>query len=157
MKQTTLFATLFIMCALILSACSQSPGQIAKTTETQASQNTPSAAPAADAPGHNAKIVDVSMRTFKFLSPVVNIKVGDKVRFTNTDNAPHTATGKEFDTGTLNQGESKTITFDTPGVYEYQCNFHTTMKGKIIVEYEIRGVAPYDPLPPRSSSSPYGR
>ena len=49
----------------------------------------------------------------------------------------HSATGTDRDalqSGTLNQGDSFTQTFDTAGTYEYFCEFHAEMKGTIVVQ-----------------------
>lgn len=69
----------------------------------------------------------------------LNISVGDTVEWQNKDPVdPHTSTNlpdgnlwnivmETFDT----KGERK---FDQAGTYEYKCNFHQEMKGKIIVK-----------------------
>ena len=55
------------------------------------------------------------------------IKAGTSVTFTNAGDTPHTATSFDngkigtWDTGPLNSGQSKTITFDKPGNYYYIC------------------------------------
>lgn len=48
----------------------------------------------------------------------------------------HTATSLDgtFDTGNLAQGQSGSITFDSPGQFDYQCAIHTGMTGTVIVE-----------------------
>ena len=58
------------------------------------------------------------------------IKAGTTVTFTNVGDIPHTATafdkGKvgNWDTGPLNKGEAKAITFSEPGTYFYICTPH---------------------------------
>ena len=53
------------------------------------------------------------------------MRAGTTVTFTNVGDIPHTATafdrGKigDWDTGALNKGESKEITFKEPGTYFY--------------------------------------
>jgi quinohemoprotein ethanol dehydrogenase len=70
----------------------------------------------------------------------VRIKAGTALTFTNAGDTPHTATSFEsgkvgnWDTGPLNSGESKRITFDKPGNYFYICTPHPWMYGQIIVE-----------------------
>ncbi len=81
--------------------------------------------------------VTVDIADFAFGSGTVTIPVGGSVTWTNMDAAPHTATAMDrelLQTGTLNQGESFTETFDTPGTYEYFCEFHPNMSGILIVE-----------------------
>lgn len=92
----------------------------------------------ADAEHRNAAAsIQVDISDFAFNPDPVTIKAGESVTWTNQDSAPHTATAQDRDvlqSGTLNQGESFTQTFDTPGTYEYFCEFHPDMKGVIIVE-----------------------
>lgn len=78
--------------------------------------------------------VEVDIADFKFVAPMVTVKAGGEVTWTNSDAAPHTATATGmFDTGTLNKGDSKTITLSKPGSYAYICNFHPFMKGTVVV------------------------
>jgi len=68
------------------------------------------------------------------------VKAGTTLTFTNVGDIPHTATafdkGKlgDWDTGALNKGESKEITFKEPGTYFYICTPHPWMYGQVIVE-----------------------
>ncbi|MBS3125729.1 cupredoxin family copper-binding protein [Candidatus Woesearchaeota archaeon] len=77
--------------------------------------------------------VDVVIENFAFNEPVVKIKEGQTIRWTNKDSASHTATGTGFDTETLAKGESKETLFDKAGSYDYSCTFHPNMKGKVVV------------------------
>ena len=78
--------------------------------------------------------LDVSMSNFAFSPDAIRINVGDAVTWTNLDNVPHTVTGDNFDSGTLDQGQTYQHAFVEPGTYEYYCNFHPGMKGTVIVE-----------------------
>jgi hypothetical protein len=53
----------------------------------------------------------------------------------NHDPTNHTATAQNqsFDTGTLAQGQSRTLVFNKPGTYSYYCPFHAFMRAKLIV------------------------
>ena len=65
------------------------------------------------------------------------VKAGTAVTFTNVGDVQHTATAFEkgkWDTGALEKGESKAITFSEPGTYYYICTPHPWMYGQIIVE-----------------------
>ena len=56
---------------------------------------------------------------------------------TNVGDIPHTATAYRqgnWDTGVLEKGQSKTITFSEPGNYFYICTPHPWMYGQVIVE-----------------------
>ena len=49
---------------------------------------------------------------------------------------PHTATADDssFDTGDLDKGDSKSVTFDKPGTFTYYCRFHPFMKATVEVQ-----------------------
>lgn len=83
----------------------------------------------------NAATHDVSIQSFAFSPSSLTISAGDSVRFTNLDEASHTATFADNgpDTGRLRQGEVGTLTFATPGTYAYHCAFHGNMQGTISV------------------------
>jgi plastocyanin len=93
------------------------------------------ATPAASADSASDVMVDIT--DFAFDEATVTIPVGGSVTWTNNDSAPHTATAMDrevLQSGTLNQGDTFTQTFDTPGTYEYFCEFHPNMSGTVIVE-----------------------
>ncbi len=75
-------------------------------------------------------------------NPII-IHAQDSVNWKNMDDVVHTVTsgssfnspdrGQEFDSGLL--GGSYTHKFMKPGIYNYFCQIHPTMVGKIIVKY----------------------
>jgi plastocyanin len=78
----------------------------------------------------------VAIRMFAFSPATVQLERGGKITFTNFDSTAHTATaddGTSFDSGTLDQGQSKTITFTKAGTYTYHCAFHAFMTGTVVV------------------------
>jgi plastocyanin len=78
--------------------------------------------------------VTVDIKDFKFVADNVHVGVGGTVTWTNSDKQNHTATGAgDFDTGTIKPGESKTVTFDKKGTFEYKCSFHPFMAGTVVV------------------------
>jgi plastocyanin len=79
--------------------------------------------------------VKVKVYMYAFQPAKLTVKVGTKITFTNYDQTAHTATAlnQSFDTGTLNPGQSKTITFKKAGVFPYHCLFHEFMTGTIKV------------------------
>jgi plastocyanin len=99
----------------------------------------PGASPAADTPVAGVagdETVQVDIKDFVFGPASVTIPVGGSVTWTNRDTAPHTATAQDrgvLQSGTLKEGESYTATFDTPGTYEYFCEFHPDMEGTVVV------------------------
>ena len=91
------------------------------------------------AAGVNAvKIADNNVE-YSYWPARTRVKVGTAITFTNAGSIPHSATaaaGEEgkWDTGLLAKGESKTITFDVPGIHYYICTPHPWMYGQVIVE-----------------------
>lgn len=71
-----------------------------------------------------------------FQLPDLTIAVGDTIRWTNADSAPHTSTGRnsEWDSGTMPQGSAFSETFNTAGSFEYYCTIHPSMVGTITVQ-----------------------
>jgi len=65
------------------------------------------------------------------------VKAGTAITFTNVGDVQHTATAFQkgnWDTGALEKGQSKAITFSEPGTYYYICAPHPWMYGEVIVE-----------------------
>lgn len=92
----------------------------------------PGTGPAAAA---NGTVHDVEIRKFRFVPARITVRAGDRVRWTNRDIAPHTATDfdGDWDTGPLQRNEDGSIVFSSTGRVEYFCAFHPRMKGEIIV------------------------
>jgi plastocyanin len=82
------------------------------------------------------KSEDVTIRNFTFTPGNLQVPVGATVTWTNEDSAPHSATARDgsWDTGILGQGETKSITFDKAGVYEYYCTVHPSMVARLTVQ-----------------------
>ena len=78
----------------------------------------------------------VAITGFKFVPAVLNVRVGDRVEFTNTDVVPHTATRRPdgWDTGTLKKDQSWTMEIAAVGKHDYFCRFHPNMMAEIIVQ-----------------------
>ena len=76
----------------------------------------------------------------------MKIKVGDRVKWNNSDSATvHTITSGSvdgysaspsgvFDSGIMMSNSSYEITFKEKGTYDYYCMLHVWQKGKIIVD-----------------------
>jgi plastocyanin len=78
----------------------------------------------------------VPIAGFAFKPAKLVVSVGARVTWTNEDSAPHTATadqGQAFDTGTLMQHQSRTVTFRTAGTFTYHCAFHPFMTATVTV------------------------
>ncbi|MDX1646275.1 MAG: carboxypeptidase regulatory-like domain-containing protein [Longimicrobiales bacterium] len=72
-----------------------------------------------------------------FTPPAVVVPVGGTVEFPNADPFFHNvfsySSARRFDLGRYPQGESKSVTFDEPGVVGVFCEVHDKMRGVIIV------------------------
>jgi plastocyanin len=75
------------------------------------------------------------VKSYRFDPKVIEIKSGDKVTWTNEDNFTHTVEVDGQEDHKVEQGESFSITFDTPGTYHYVCTLHSKdMDGEVIVK-----------------------
>jgi alcohol dehydrogenase (cytochrome c) len=66
----------------------------------------------------------------------VKVAVGSTVTWTNDGSLEHTATDQAgtFDTGPVQPGQSKAMTFNTPGIFTYFCQPHPWMIAQVLVE-----------------------
>jgi plastocyanin len=67
----------------------------------------------------------------------LTIKKGDVIKWTNKDGVTHTITsdkGKELGSSSLIKDENYTHKFQFDGIYNYHCEFHSNMKGQVVVE-----------------------
>lgn len=78
----------------------------------------------------------VHISKFKFDPAEIEVKSGDIIEFDNQDFAPHTATAKDksFDTKDIKKDGTARITAGAAGTYDYACNYHPVMVGKIVVK-----------------------
>lgn len=81
------------------------------------------------------------------------IDIGETITWVNDDETSHTVTADDgsFDSGTLGPGETFSHSFSTAGEFNYHCNFHTAMVGKIIVE-DYMGDTTASPTSPTTTS-----
>ena len=149
MQRIRIIAILFIGVLLMLSACdnlepmTQAPAP--NTTETTPAAITPTPAPNTTAP---APITPTPAPTLvpgpnevwipgrEFSPYTLTVPVGTKVTWTSKDGEEHSVTSDTdlFHGALYALGISWSYTFDTPGTFEYSCNVHSEMTGKIIME-----------------------
>jgi len=83
-----------------------------------------------------AKTTTVNLPPSYRFDPVsIQVSAGATVTWTNNDNFTHSVlvVGSN-DVHNMKPGEKTSITFDTPGEFDYVCTYHTqNMKGKVIV------------------------
>lgn len=78
----------------------------------------------------------VTIKNFAFDPSTITVKVGANVTWTNEDAAQHQLKEDNglFLSSPLSTGQSFTYTFTTTGMFNYTCNIHSSMHGKVIVE-----------------------
>ena len=132
------------------------------------SPGSPGAPPAATQPqvqGTRANVVDSysDPRTWGFQPTTTNVRVGETVTWVNTGVQPHTATdrGYQWDTGLIEPGSAKSLTFDREGRYVYFCKPHPWMQAIVTVSGADAGapagpavVAPAPGLAPPPAAAP---
>jgi plastocyanin len=79
--------------------------------------------------------VAASIVDFAYDPGTIEIEAGTTVTWTNNDTVPHTVSqvGGGFESGKMDPGATFSFTFDSPGTYEYFCQFHPNMKATVIV------------------------
>ncbi len=86
---------------------------------------------------------DIVIANYAYSPQEVTVSTGSTVTWMNMDNAMHTVSfgdhgddhaGEPMDSGPMYHMGSWSYTFNEPGVYEYHCDPHPYMTGKVIVE-----------------------
>ena len=132
----SVFVIELLAITLMMSGCFGKPAPPAEPPPAPGYGQPPPAEPppAEPPPAPSGTAHQVTIENFAFSSKEITIKVGDTVTWTQQDAVIHTTTGDIWDSGDLNQGQTYSKTFDRAGTYDYHCNYHSTMQGKIIVE-----------------------
>ena len=91
-------------------------------------------------PGNVSAQDAVSVQDNQFMPATLQATVGSTITWSHDGASQHTVTADDgsFDSGTLNPGDSFTMTFTAPGTYAYYCAFHGApggqgMAGTIVV------------------------
>ena len=113
------------------------PALLATVTAIACAATSGSSSPTATAGSTKAV---VTIKSFAFSPATLEIAKGATVTFANNDSATHTVTSGanrakdgKFDKQISGSNEDS-ITFDTTGTFEYFCNFHSSMKGTVVVK-----------------------
>lgn len=84
-----------------------------------------------------AKTPSLDQKNLQFHPQVLPVMVGTKVEFPNRDNLFHNvfsySQAKEFDLGRYPRDDSRSVTFDRPGVVRVYCDIHSHMSATILV------------------------
>lgn len=94
---------------------------------------------AAQQPKPAGESVTVNMKDIQFVPKNVTVKAGTTVKWTNSDQVPHTVTktggpGAEFDSGNVEGGGEFEQTFQDKGKIDYVCTIHAGQEGTITVK-----------------------
>lgn len=77
----------------------------------------------------------MSIKGFAYSMPVLKVKVGDTVTWTNEDKAPHdvvtTKAPVKIKSPIMNTGQSFSYTFTKAGAYDYICSIHPQMTARV--------------------------
>ena len=93
-------------------------------------------APSAGSAAEPVARVEIDISGSALSQADVTIAAGTEVVWTNSDSLRHSVTANDFsfDSGTMEQGDTFSFVFDTPGTFAYYCNFHPNMTATITVE-----------------------
>ncbi len=84
-------------------------------------------------PALAASTAQVQIKDYKFQPAQITIQSGGTVTWTNQDTMLHDVKFKDSGSPDMKKGEQYSKTFDKPGTYDYICEIHPGMKGKVIV------------------------
>jgi plastocyanin len=127
-KAYAIIMVLFVVCSVFTISCQRTaphagnPGLPSELTP-----GTPSTALPAN---------QVVIEGFAFKPDTLNILAGTTVTWRNNDSAIHTVTAGDnsFTSGSLSSGATFSYTFTKTGTFEYHCQIHPSMAGKVIVK-----------------------
>ena len=135
-KLLILVIGILLLSAIGLSACSQaSPTAPVQTPPAQPPPPVDQTSPPQGQPTQTPVTAQVTLSNFAFSPTTVVLPVGSTVIWTNKDSVTHTVTSNSglFDSGNLAQGKTFSFTFNQAGTFQYLCNLHPSMTGKITV------------------------
>lgn len=98
----------------------------------------------------------VNIMSHAFNPTDVTIPVGGRVVWNNMDAALHTVTSKPgepsvWSSGDLSPNQSYDRVFSSPGTYNYQCDYHSWMTGRVVVQ-STTGAPPVSTAPPPAAT-----
>ena len=128
-------AFIFLPSVLLLvgAGCSRQSAAPVNNQPVVEQKNVP---PVTEQPSEKSTVSNFSVmiKDFAFQPADLTVAVGTKVVWTQFDSVPHIIfSSGNFESASLNTGETFQYTFSKPGVYNYNCKIHPSMTGKITV------------------------
>lgn len=79
---------------------------------------------------------EIQIHEFKFVPDNLEVSLGDQIKWTNMDIAPHTATAKDkaWNSGRLKVDESYVLEVTADMTTNYFCKFHPNMKATLTIK-----------------------
>lgn len=130
------------LCLLAAAAGCSAPSSAPATTvatATPAVTETPNTAPLPTISRESVDANTINIQNMAYSPDTITIKVGQKARWVNRDSVAHTVTFTRESgiagSGPMSFGQSFSVLFDKPGIYNYSCSYHPVMKGSVIVAW----------------------
>jgi plastocyanin len=127
--------------ALALGACGKDDNKVGDTpngsgTETTKTTGTSTTTRKPPKPGKSRDVLRVTIKNIKFVPHDVVVRVGQKIRWVNSDKVAHNVTAKKggsFASDNLDAGDTFSFTPKKTGTISYVCTIHPGQTGTIIV------------------------
>jgi plastocyanin len=76
------------------------------------------------------------MEDFVFLPARIEVAAGTTIVWTNRGQVTHTVTAEDgsFESGNIDPGQQRSLTFSRPGTFPFHCTPHPFMRGVIVVK-----------------------
>lgn len=136
-RRDVLAAAAGLGATLFLAGCGTQAAASGSTEGMPGTQGDAAAALATATPPAVAPVAttSVAIQNFAFSPPVIGVRVGQMVTWTNKDVEQHTATARDktFNSDVLDTNTSYAFTFTKAGTYDYNCLIHPDMVGSVIV------------------------
>ena len=132
---------LVVLVTLLLARPAFAGGGAVKGTITSEAGPVAGAAVLLEGPAHaaakDAPHAVIDQRDSTFIPHVLAVAVGTTVDFPNHDTILHNvysaSPAKRFDLGMYDPGQTRSVTFDAPGVVRLGCNVHPKMEAFVVV------------------------
>lgn len=125
---------LFAASALLVSGCTTGP-----EPAPEGPPSTPTVSKGSEEQQKSGDAVQVVAQDTKFIPQAITVPAGGTITWTNEDSFAHNVTkedgpGPDFASDTMQEGDTFTQKFDTPGTIGYVCTIHPQQTGTITVE-----------------------